>query len=234
MNKYDFAKAMGVFFDFINQDLSAIYFDCIKNRLYADARQSPGRRSAQSTLLTMAHSLITTIKPIMPFFSAEIEEFLQRIPAKSRRLCESLVLEEHEETKWKNLLFARSQVLEIIARLKKEKLAASSFEVHLSIENPLVGLEPLDLAELFMVSKVGPFDRGQVLGEIDNKTIGKISILKSEGRKCPRCWIYRLSAVHDQSIRVCEPCHDALIKDGYIQGDGQSSAEMIPLQYTSQ
>ncbi|MGH9584834.1 MAG: class I tRNA ligase family protein, partial [Bryobacteraceae bacterium] len=49
-HEYAFHKVYRAIYDFATTDLSAIYFDILKDRLYTTAPASPGRRSAQTAL----------------------------------------------------------------------------------------------------------------------------------------------------------------------------------------
>ena len=58
--------------DFCIVDLSAIYFDVLKDRLYTSAPKSVARRSAQTALWRLGEALVRLLAPVMSFTSDEV------------------------------------------------------------------------------------------------------------------------------------------------------------------
>ena len=75
--------------DFCIVDLSAIYFDVLKDRLYTSAPKSVARRSAQTALWRLGEALVRLLAPVMSFTSDEVWGYL---PAAGR--SESVHLEQ--------------------------------------------------------------------------------------------------------------------------------------------
>ncbi len=75
--EYAFREAFAVVLDFC-QELSALYLDASKDRLYNDAPDSARRRSALATMQHLVRSLATIVAPILPFSS---EDVWDHIPA---------------------------------------------------------------------------------------------------------------------------------------------------------
>ena len=71
--------------DFCIVDLSAIYFDVLKDRLYTSAPKSVARRSAQTALWRLGEALVRLLAPVMSFTCDEVWQFL---PATLGRLAE--------------------------------------------------------------------------------------------------------------------------------------------------
>ena len=61
--------------DFCIVDLSAIYFDILKDRLYTSAPKSEARRSAQTALYRLGDALVRLLAPITSFTSEEVWSF---------------------------------------------------------------------------------------------------------------------------------------------------------------
>ena len=53
-------------------DLSSIYFDVLKDRLYTSAAKSKARRSAQTALYRLLDALVRLLAPIMSFTTEEV------------------------------------------------------------------------------------------------------------------------------------------------------------------
>ncbi len=62
--------------DFCIVDLSAIYFDVLKDRLYTSAPKSQARRSAQTALWRLGEALVRLLAPVMSFTAEEVWGFL--------------------------------------------------------------------------------------------------------------------------------------------------------------
>ena len=68
--------------DFCIVDLSAIYFDVLKDRLYTSAPKSLARRSAQTALWRLGEALVRLLAPVMSFTAEEVWGFLPAVPGR--------------------------------------------------------------------------------------------------------------------------------------------------------
>jgi isoleucyl-tRNA synthetase len=71
-DEYAFHKAYRAIYDYATIDLSAFYFDILKDRLYTAPARSSRRRAAQSTLYRIADALSRAIAPILAFTAEEV------------------------------------------------------------------------------------------------------------------------------------------------------------------
>ena len=83
---FEFHRAYHAMHDFCAVDLSAFYFDVLKDRLYTFAPKSVGRRSAQTAVYRIASALVRLIAPTLVFTAEEVWKYLPRERA-SRRAC---------------------------------------------------------------------------------------------------------------------------------------------------
>src|SRR6185369_7157871 len=79
---YEFHIVFHALNNFCSVDLSALYFDVVKDRLYTSARDSRGRRSAQATMHEILVALVRVIAPILCFTA---EEIWRAMPEAARR-----------------------------------------------------------------------------------------------------------------------------------------------------
>src|SRR5579862_30526 len=63
-------------------DLSAFYFDVLKDRLYIFAPKSQARRSAQTAIWRIGEALVRLLAPIMSFTCEEIWQYLPKLPSR--------------------------------------------------------------------------------------------------------------------------------------------------------
>ncbi|MGB9195381.1 MAG: class I tRNA ligase family protein, partial [Terriglobales bacterium] len=63
-------------------DLSAFYFDVLKDRLYISAPKSEARRSAQTAIWQIGEALVRLLAPIMSFTTEEIWPYLPKVESR--------------------------------------------------------------------------------------------------------------------------------------------------------
>ena len=71
-DEFAFHKVYRAVYDFATVDLSSIYFDVLKDRLYTSATKSHGRRSAQTALYRLTRAMARLLAPILSFTMEEI------------------------------------------------------------------------------------------------------------------------------------------------------------------
>ncbi len=73
---FEFHRAYHALNEFVNTDLSALYLDVLKDRLYTFAPNAKPRRSAQTALWRIAEALTRLIAPILSFTADEVWSLL--------------------------------------------------------------------------------------------------------------------------------------------------------------
>ena len=76
MTSFEFHRAYHALNEFVNTELSALYLDVVKDRLYTLAPKSAGRRSAQTALWRIAEAMTRLIAPILSFTADEVWKLL--------------------------------------------------------------------------------------------------------------------------------------------------------------
>ena len=69
---FEFHKVYHAIYDFATVDLSAVYFDVLKDRLYTSAPKSQARRSAQTALYRLLDALVRLLAPLLSFTAEEV------------------------------------------------------------------------------------------------------------------------------------------------------------------
>ena len=206
--KYDFSKAMQILNNFIVTELSAIYLDVCKDRLYCEAFNSPKRRNSQSTMAIIAKKLLALLAPVLTYTMDEAIEHAPKIIKEDAKDIFDFVytpLVSIENPINEEVLEIRDKFYEIVDRLKKEKIIKDTLE--LAIETNYDKLLNEEMAEFFNISIICDNVEGEVLDEFH---VGKderfvVKIKKSPLNKCPRCWRYL--ADEDE---LCERCKEVL------------------------
>ena len=223
---FTFHKAYQRLKDFCIVDLSSIYFDVLKDRLYTSAPKSVARRSAQSALWRLGDALVRLMAPTMCFTADEVWELLPKIEGRPASVHLVLFPAARDLTggmpagfdgaglisEWSTLLGVRDQVLKVleVARTDKQIGGGLEAQVHLSAPEPLYTV--LDrhrdqLRYLFIVSEVVLEKSAATNGD----TALQIAVSRARGAKCERCWNYSTHVGDDKAYpTVCERCSAVL------------------------
>jgi len=77
---YEFHRVYHAIHDYCVVDLSAFYFDVLKDRLYTKAPGNRSRRSAQTAVWKISSALVRLAAPILVFTAEEIWKYLPKAP----------------------------------------------------------------------------------------------------------------------------------------------------------
>ena len=97
-DEFAFHKVYRAVYDFAASDLSAIYFDVLKDRLYTAAPKSHARRSAQTALHRITHALVRLVAPLLTFTTEEVWGYLHKLPGNPDSVHLTLFPEPEELT----------------------------------------------------------------------------------------------------------------------------------------
>ena len=216
--------------NFCGVELSAFYFDVLKDRLYTSARKSVSRRAAQTAIWRIGEALARLLAPIMSF---TCEEVWQCLPPVEGRL-ESVHLtsfpaagdvlgangvasasDPKQAEDWKTVLAVRETVLKALEEARNEKLIGGNLQAQVT----LTAVDPVfsvlerfknDLRYFFIVSAV-EVKKGS--GNGDAPVV--VQVNKAPGLKCERCWNFSTRVGEDKNYpSVCERCSSVLQEIG--------------------
>jgi isoleucyl-tRNA synthetase len=218
--QYAFHKVYRAVYDFSTTDLSAIYFDVAKDRLYTAGPNSAARRSAQTALFRLNLALVRLVAPILGFTCEEVWKHMKSGTAglesvhmayfpEVAELTEGLSSHQREwAADWDQLVPVRDQVLKALDTAREDKVIGSSLEaaVALSAGPDLWALLEKHLSDLpawFIVSQVD-LEAAQEDGL-------RISVDRARGDKCERCWKFTTDVGSDPAFpTVCAACASVL------------------------
>ncbi|MCD6219283.1 isoleucine--tRNA ligase [Candidatus Calescamantes bacterium] len=209
--QYEFVRAFQELYQFAVNDLSSLYLDILKDRLYVFPSASPARRSAQTVLYVILRDYTKLIAPFLSFTAEEIwrhlqekEEsvFLSHFPSPEK-------VEEELEKKWEKFWKMRERVYQVLEEARKNKVIGSSLEAKVNItftdeESEFVQSFLKDLPMLLIVSQV----------EVKRGSNWKVEVEKAGGKKCERCWMWSESVGKDsEHPNICSRCINFLRGD---------------------
>jgi len=216
--KYEYHQVFHALHNFCVVDMSNLYLDIIKDRLYCSLPDDQARRSAQTTLMIIMERLVLLMAPILTFTAEEIWSYLPGRHAESVQLADWPESEEKWnnkllEKRWRSLLEVREEATWVLEQARKDKVIGGSLEasVKLWAEGELHQLlkeYESFLPTLFIVSSV-ELAEGTAGAPEESRTGQrapvKILVKKSEGHKCPRCWIFT-----DSTEELCPRCSEVV------------------------
>ena len=208
--EYDFSKGLSKINHFIIVELSGIYMDISKDRLYCNAKDDVKRRAAQTVMAIITEKLFALLAPVLTYTIDEAIEHSPKILKQSAEDVFDLVytpLENIESDFDADFMIeAREKFFEIVDKLKKDKVIKTTLELVLQTTTDKVHyLDGQDKEDWFMVSKVIHHDEEGELAtfEVDGE---KFKVLKAAKAKCPRCWKHRSK---DENS-LCKRCEEVI------------------------
>jgi isoleucyl-tRNA synthetase len=197
---------------FIAVELSSVYHDVIKDRLYTDPANSLRRRSTQTALHRLVTGLCQMLSPILAFTADEAWEFVPGNAATSVHETEwrpvALARSEREAGEWKNLFALREVSLPELEKARQAKTIGKSLEARLTVNGHGQALADAELhldalRELLNVSQVS-------LSRTGTDTIFAV-VAKAEGQKCERCWHWEMDLGRSpEHPTLCGRCVEAV------------------------
>ena len=214
-DRYEFHVVYQRVSQFVAVELSAIYHDVVKDRLYTDAPNSHRRRSTQTTLHRMLASLCRMLSPVLAFTTDEAWEF---VPNRTEDAVHLLTWEPSgfarppaERVTWKGLFELRELALPALEKARQAKEIGKALEAKLMFTGSGPALQeaqaqPEALRELLNVS--------QLVIEPGGETVA-VSVSKAAGQKCERCWHWETDVgSHPEHPTICDRCVKAITQKG--------------------
>jgi isoleucyl-tRNA synthetase len=211
-DRYEFHVVYQKISQFVAVELSAIYHDVVKDRLYTDAANSHRRRSTQTALHRIVSSLCRMLAPIVSFTADEAWEF---VVGKSDGSVHQLVWNAapfprtaDEQSRWKNLFVLRDLALAELEKARQAKHIGKSLEAKVVFTgaNPALKDAQSDLDSLRELMNVSQL-------EVQNREGADVSVLvnKAAGEKCERCWHWETDVgATPEHPTLCQRCVKAV------------------------
>jgi len=205
-DEFDFLRGFATLNYFITNELSGIYLDITKDRLYCEEKNDICRRATQSAMAHIAKAMLGLVAPVLTY---TVDEILEYAPPLFKDGLENVfdlvyiaVPEVEASFDDTTLLEARVKFSEAVDSLKKEKIIKATLELEIAGDMSLFAIENTkDLEDWFVVSAIKASSEGEQVSsfEVEGKTY---TVHKATAAKCPRCW--RFTSTSEES--VCERC----------------------------
>jgi len=200
---YEFHKVYQTLNQFCAVDLSSLYVDITKDRMYCDTIDSSRRRATQSAMREIVETLTKLLAPVLVFTAEEAWGYLGE--------GDSIHLQEFPEAKaeWQDwdannavthLLKLRGIIGQAVEQARQEKLIGNALEAAVVLRCDTASLQPFsreELEEFFILSDL----------TLEQAEATSASISRTPHAKCARCWRHRstvgANAAHPE---LCDRC----------------------------
>lgn len=186
--RYEFHAGYQRISQFAAVELSAIYHDIVKDRLYTDPANSPRRRSTQTALHRMVLRLCQMLAPMLAFTADEAWTFIPgHADGDSVHASDWTPLPfprpAEEQDLWRSLFAAREAALPELEKARQAKTIGKSLEARLTVRglDGTVAPHQETLRELLNVSQL----------ELAPGA-GPAQVHRAHGGKCERCWHWEM------------------------------------------
>ncbi|OUN47300.1 isoleucine--tRNA ligase [Collinsella sp. An7] len=213
---YEFNRAYRALYDFVVTELSNVYLDALKDRLYCEKEGSPARRSAQTVLAELLSMLLRDLQPILAFTTDEVMAYTPEGIRDGQTYAALLdwyqaPISLDEANALAPVLDAALELRASVTKALEEAREAGTFtksqevRVRATVPAELYGLltdpDAPDLAEFYIVSEVELVEGDELA----------VAVEPAHGERCDRCWNYRESTgEHGEYEHICSRCFEAL------------------------
>jgi isoleucyl-tRNA synthetase len=230
-DEFEFHTIFHALNNFCSVDLSAVYLDILKDRLYTFRADSPLRRGSQTVLFEIVVAMAKLMAPVLSFTAEEIWRTMPEACKKSIGTTSVHLMAFPDitvewinpdmEQRWEDLLHLRGGVQAKLEGKRREGVIGSPLEAKVTIyaqrANPAMYdvFKPYEnfLSTLFIVSQVELVAVDNVDANIMSDLSDGFGVVvdRASGRKCERCWNYR-DAVGKDVIHptLCDRCVEAV------------------------
>ena len=223
---YEFHIVYHEISNFCTTELSNLYVDITKDRVYCEPAGSTARRSAQTAMYFLLSGLTRLLAPILAFSA---EEMWQAIPHRAADVRESVFLNalpSYDEAlvfpevraRWDRLFDMRDDVMKALELARAEKMVGKSLEAKVTLytgDDDLFSLLESfgrELETVFIVSGV-KLERGAAPAGAHTEGDSGVGVLvePADGCKCDRCWCYSTQGLRTgDGGFLCERCRRIL------------------------
>ena len=216
--QYEFHVAFHSVHNFCTVDLSNIYFDILKDKLYCSLPNDPERKAAQTVLFKLINSLVLLLSPVLTFTSEEIWSHVRRegqpdsIQLMEWPEPEDGYLNDELENRIDRLLQVREVVTKALEEARVNKVIGHSLGADVTIYAGPNWSELLNKTEnlenFFIVSAVDVSGESAAADAVRLEYVSgvAVSVKAASGQKCERCWIIEPTDRKDNETPLCKRC----------------------------
>ncbi|HIX91809.1 MAG TPA: isoleucine--tRNA ligase [Firmicutes bacterium] len=224
---YEFHNIIHAISNFCTVDMSKLYIDITKDRLYVEKTESKARRSAQTAMYIILSSLTRLIAPLLSYTAEEIWHSMKHISTDDTR---SVFLSDMPkpsdeytfsdiEARWNKLFDLRDDVMKALEVARADKQIGKSLDAKLTIYTSDKDVTELlesfgdELETVFIVSGCKLSSESAPAGaftECVDSRIAGVLVEAADGVRCDRCWKYSTDTHADGDSHLCARCKSVI------------------------
>ena len=193
-DNFMFHRVFNLIYHFCTVEMSSIYMDVLKDRMYCDAAGSESRRSGQTAMYNILDALVRMLAPVLAHTAEEAWAAMEyksadtdSVHLASMPVVDAAINPAANEAKWDKIMTLRDEVLKTLEELRKNQTIGSNQEASVKVVT-----DDDDLLAIVNDMGAGTFATLCIVSEV---TIEKGDALKVTADKCPyakceRCWNY--------------------------------------------
>jgi isoleucyl-tRNA synthetase len=214
---FDFRKVFQTLNQFVTVDISSLYVDITKDRLYCDAPNTPRRRATQEVMRRVFDALARLLAPVLAFTADEAWEHsgmeksvhIEVFPQEESEFRDGNL--ERIVNEWLDL---RGVIAQSIEAARQQKLIGNALEATVTVEiadeqlHASAAQRATELEEFFILSEVNVVKGSET----------KATVAKNPHPRCGRCWRHKLTVGYDPTHpELCDRCASVMAERPSVQ-----------------
>lgn len=199
----EFHKVYHTLNQFCAVDLSSLYVDMTKDRMYCDAQDSPRRRGTERAMREIFEALTKLLAPILAFTAEEAWGYLGKGGSIHLQLFpepDATKQDAGAEHAIQELLRLRGVIGQAIEKARQEKLIGNALEARVVLRCDTAAIREMpaeELEEFFILSDL----------QLEQADSTSVQISRTACPKCARCWRYRPTVGSStEHPELCDRC----------------------------
>ena len=220
-SNYSFHIVYHVLNDFCTVELSKLYIDITKDRVYTEGKNSKARRSAQTAMYIILSAITRLLAPIITFTADEAWSFMPHTNNDDTRHVLLNDMPEADDAfdfadvkeKYDRLFEIRDVVMKALELARAEKVIGKSLEAKVKIYTEseevanMLNAFGSELAVMFITSQVEVVNsKAADSAYSEDGSMISVEVLKADGEKCDRCWMYTTDGESVGEAHLCARC----------------------------
>jgi isoleucyl-tRNA synthetase len=203
-----FQKVYQAVNQFCTVELSSIYVDVTKDRLYCDSGNSSRRRATQAVMAKVFEDLVRLLAPILAFTAEEAwGHFRPGTSVHLEHFPEEKAPDQGILSRFEALQNLRADVAQALEKAQRDGVIAKPLEATVSVTT--------EDAEILAASEGSGLSEIEEFLILSNLSIAKgakgVTVGRTEAPKCERCWRHRSEVgTHPEHPTLCGRCVEAV------------------------
>ena len=203
-----FQKVYQAVNQFCTVELSSIYVDVTKDRLYCDSGNSSRRRATQAVMAKVFEDLVRLLAPILAFTAEEAwGHFRPGTSVHLEHFPKEKAPDQGILSRFEALQNLRADVAQALEKAQRDGVIAKPLEATVSVTT--------EDAEILAASEGSGLSEIEEFLILSNLSIAKgakgVTVGRTEAPKCERCWRHRSEVgTHPEHPTLCGRCVEAV------------------------